>query len=180
MPATALRHSLLDKSLLRQVEGADGEPRFTMLETIREYALEQLAASGEAEVLRRQHAAYYLALAEGGGGTARTSEREWLDRLESEHDNLRAALQWMLDQGETALGIRLAGALGHFWSLRGYVSEGRMWLRRALAGNDAVTADRARALHAWHSTFDWRTTPRRFPCSKRASAYTRRRTIQPG
>ena len=145
--------SLVDKSLLRQpAEGSGdvtGEPRFTMFETIREYALEQLEASGEAGMLRWQHAHFYLALAErAAAGLRGPAEREWLDRLESAHDNLRAALQWMLDQGETALGTRLAGALGLFWSWRGYVSEGRMWLRRALAGNDAAPADRARALHA--------------------------------
>ncbi len=145
--------ALVDKSLLRQhPEGSgdvNGEPRFSMFETIREYALEQLEASGEARMLRWQHAHYYLTFAErAAAGLRGPAEREWLDRLESAHDNLRAALGWMLDQGETALAIQLAGALGHFWSWRGYVSEGRMWLRRALAGNDAAPADRARALHA--------------------------------
>ena len=145
--------ALVDKSLLRQhPEGSgdvNGEPRFSMFETIREYALEQLEASGEARMLRWQHAHYYLTFAErAAAGLRGPAEREWLDRLESAHDNLRAALGWMLDQGETALAIQLAGALGLFWSWRGYVSEGRMWLRRALAGNDAAPADRARALHA--------------------------------
>ncbi|MDQ5853454.1 MAG: tetratricopeptide repeat protein, partial [Chloroflexota bacterium] len=136
--------SLVDKSLVRQVEGSQAalpdarrptsDPRFTMLETIREYALEQLAASGEAEAIERRHARFFLQFAE-------TAEPElfgpqqatWFDRLEAEHDNLRAALRWSLAHGETMLALRMSGALWRFWYTHGYLSEGRTWLESALA-----------------------------------------------
>jgi predicted ATPase/class 3 adenylate cyclase len=127
--------ALVDKSLLKQGEGAAGEPRFTMLETIRAYALERLEQSGEAETLRRRHAAYFLALAEAAepqlfGPALRTRLR----RLEAELDNLRAVLAWSLSaQGDVELGLRLAGALGVFWNRRGYTSETRAWLEGLLA-----------------------------------------------
>jgi len=150
---------LLDQSLLRQVEGSDGEPRFTMLETIREYALERLAAHGEAEALRERHLAYYLALAEAAEPHLRGAEQIiWADRLEVEHDNLRAALAWAHDHGaddsSTTAGVeaelRLAGALFWFWDIRNYQIEGLRWLEGALArtGAPARTAARAMALFA--------------------------------
>lgn len=121
--------SLLDKSMLRQKEQADGEPRFTMLETIREYGLECLKESGETETLRRRHANFFLALAEGAEPELTGSRQvELLGQLETEHDNLRAALQWMEAGGEIELGLRLAGALWRFWDVHGYLSEGRKWL----------------------------------------------------
>ena len=126
--------SLLDKSLLRLHAGAEGELRFVMLETIREYALERLAASGEMHVIRRRHAAYYLALAEEAEPQLRGAEQDrWLARLEMEHNNLRAALAWAFGGGDGEVGLRLAGALGPFWYVRGYFSEGRTWLEAALA-----------------------------------------------
>src|SRR5205085_4350422 len=97
--------SLVDKSLLRREDGTAAEPRVGMLETIREYALEQLAARGEAEVLRGRHAAYYLALAEQAEPALTGAEQAgWLERLEREYDNLRAALRWAQDGGEGEIG----------------------------------------------------------------------------
>ncbi len=110
---------------------------FGMLETVREYAEERLAATGELAVARRAHAAYFLALAERAVGELRGREqRVWILRLEHELDNLRAALRWLLDQDDDADGaaaLRLAGALGWFWLTRGYFTEGRRWLEEALA-----------------------------------------------
>jgi predicted ATPase/transcriptional regulator with XRE-family HTH domain len=142
--------SLVDKNLLRQVEGKAGEPRFTMLETIREYALERLEASGEAEALRGQHTEYYLALAETAEPELHRAEQLlWLQRLEHELDNLRAALAWsQTSAGDAETGLRLAGALGPFWHMRSHWSEGRMWLIRILANPIAkATAARAKALN---------------------------------
>jgi predicted ATPase/transcriptional regulator with XRE-family HTH domain len=117
--------SLLDQSLLRQVEGLDGVPRFRRLETIREYALERLAESGEAAVSQRRHADYFLRLAERAEPELRGIEQTtWLARLEVEYDNLRAALGWAVQRGEVELGARLAGALWRFWEARGLWSEG--------------------------------------------------------
>ena len=142
--------SLVDKSLLRRV-GAAVEPRFGMLETVREYALERLEASGEAVEIRRRHAGHYLALAEGAEPAVRGPRQgASLDRLDAEHDNLRAALGWAIEHGEMDAGLRLGGALGRFWQVRGYWTEGREWLTRllALAGAPSRTAARAKALNA--------------------------------
>jgi tetratricopeptide (TPR) repeat protein len=118
-----------------------------MLETIREFALERLQDSGEEAVVRRQHAAYFLSLAEEAAaelnGTRRT---EWLNQLEDEHDNLRAALRWSKEHQEQT-GLRLAVALSPFWELRGYLSEGARWLAELLAAvPDGVPELRAAAL----------------------------------
>jgi predicted ATPase/class 3 adenylate cyclase len=144
--------SLVDKSLLRQEEGAGGEVRFRMLETIREYGLERLEVSGEADAIRTQHAAFFLALAEqaeqGSLG---------LDRLEREHDNLRAALAWSEAAGQSEAGLRLGGALWRFWAMRGYEGEGREHLAGLLAlpVAQACTAARAKALRgAGHLAYD--------------------------
>jgi len=143
--------ALVDKSMVRQEGQADGEARFTMLATIREYALERLAASGEAEAVGRAHADYYLALAEEAEPRLTGPEQAlWLARLEMEGDNLRGALRWARDGGEVARGVRLAGALWRFWYVRGHLSEGRAWLDGLLAlttndeGPDAAV--RAKAL----------------------------------
>ncbi len=140
--------SLLDKSLLRQGEGADGEPRFGMLETIHEYALEKLAEHGELDRAQRAHAAFFLALAEQAEPKLRGFEQPaWLSRLDREHDNLRAALRWATERGETEIALRLAGALWLFWRVHGPLSEGQRWLDLALglAGN-VPPAARAKAL----------------------------------
>src|SRR5215210_2153487 len=112
--------SLLDKSLLRQEEGPEGDPRFVMLETIHEFAREKLEESGEAEEIGRAHAQYFLALAEEADTELTGSEQAgWLERLEAEHDNLRAALSWSIERGVVELGLRLASELSYFWFVRG-------------------------------------------------------------
>ena len=141
--------SLLDKSLLRQEEMVEEEPRFVMLETIREYARERLELSGEAEEIRRLHAEYFLALAEQGASEQQgPEEATWLERLDLEHDNMRAALSWMLESEEAEPGLRLSGALWRFWWMRGHYSEGRRWLEEALAKDGRASAVRAKALEA--------------------------------
>jgi tetratricopeptide (TPR) repeat protein len=124
---------LVDKSLLRHEEQADGEPRLLVLETIREYALERLTASGEAEALGWQHATFFLRLAEEAEQKMRSGEQvAWFTRLQVEHDNLRAALRWTLEHQEAEMGLRLAGALFPFWRSCNHSREGRNWLERVL------------------------------------------------
>jgi predicted ATPase/DNA-binding SARP family transcriptional activator len=149
--------ALVDRSLVRQ-ETANGEPRFVMLETIREYALERLAVHEKLESLRERHLAYYLSLAEEAEPHLRGPEQiVWAERLEHEHDNLRTALAWAhkrrviegSSMGGAPAELRLAGALFWFWDLRGYSNEGRRWLEAALApiNGPARTAARAIALY---------------------------------
>jgi predicted ATPase/class 3 adenylate cyclase len=126
--------SLLEKSLLRREEGVGGEPRFVMLETVHEYASEKLIESGQDEKIKRAHAEYFLAMAEEANVELRGPEAaKGLERLEAEHDNMRAALSWAKGRQKNELGLRLAGALWRFWWTRGYDSEGRRWLEGALA-----------------------------------------------
>ena len=133
--------TLLDDSLLDR----DG-PRFKMLETIREYALEQLAAEHEPDEVRRRHAEHFLKLAESDPVPEQAA---WLARMDAERDNFREALSWSLDTREASLGLRLAAALWEFWWVRGYLAEGRGWLHEALTrGRSAAPELRARALHA--------------------------------
>jgi predicted ATPase/transcriptional regulator with XRE-family HTH domain len=140
--------SLVDKSLLR-IEEARDELRFGMLETIREYASEQAEEAGETEMLRRRHAEYYLALAEDLGVALRGPEQAaTLARLDREHDNVRAVLAWALERGEGEIAQAISGAIWRFWSIRGYVSEGRSWLVKALAMPPKRTATWARAANA--------------------------------
>jgi predicted ATPase/DNA-binding CsgD family transcriptional regulator len=141
---------LVDKSLLRQAEGPEGEPRFTMLETIREYATERFEDGGDAETWRQRHAEYFLALAEQAApGLMGPRQASWLERLEREHDNLRAALTWAFDRDEAELGLRLVGALGRFWEIRGHFGEGQGWLGRTLSRwPEGPAAARAVALNA--------------------------------
>ena len=132
--------SLLDKSLLYQTEHPGQEPRLAMLETIREYGLEALTARGELENTRQAHATYYLMLAEQAEPEwDGPRQSEWFERLEREHDNLRAALRWLLEQAEaledrhsTAMALRLGAVLQRLWDVHGHWSEGRQWLERAL------------------------------------------------
>jgi tetratricopeptide (TPR) repeat protein len=144
---------LVEQSLLWQIEQKGEEPRFMMLETIREYGLEALSSSGEEEAIRQAHASYFLALAEEELEGLQTIV--WLDRLERNLDNVRAAMQWSLAQAATRndeqskeLALRLGGALGWFWEIRGHVSEGRNFLERVLtlSQGEAVGPARARAL----------------------------------
>jgi predicted ATPase/class 3 adenylate cyclase/DNA-binding CsgD family transcriptional regulator len=147
--------SLVNKTLLQQEAEADGTPRFAMLETLREYALDCLAASGELEAVRQRHAACFLALAEEAEPKLTGPEqKQWLDRLETEHDNLRAALGWLEESRAVEAGWQLGGALWRFWSMRGYLREGRERLAAllALAGEELPSercmAARAKALKA--------------------------------
>jgi predicted ATPase/class 3 adenylate cyclase len=139
--------SLLDKSLLREMEGMNEEPRFVMLETLREFGLEQLTTSGEQGTIQHRHANFFLALVEQAGASLESGEQvEWMDRLEQEHDNLRAALEWSKtaeDGGEICL--RLAGALGYFWEMRGHFSEGRERISSILSMQIAQGRTAARA-----------------------------------
>jgi predicted ATPase len=126
--------ALVDQSLLQHTSSADGEPRFTMLETLREFALEQLDATGETAMVRQRQAAYYVHLVEHAAPHLRGPDQvAWLEWLEAEHDNLRAVLAWSRTSGGDAeQGLRLAAALPEFWYWRGYVSEGRAWLEGVL------------------------------------------------
>ncbi len=138
--------ALMDQSLIKQEPEPDDEPRFTMLETIREYALERLAGSGELEERRRRHVEYYLVLAEEAEPHLRGHGQVlWLDRLEREYDNLRAALRWALDTGVIEMAMQLCGALHDFWDIRCYYSEARDWLDAALSHPEALAPTRARA-----------------------------------
>jgi predicted ATPase/DNA-binding NarL/FixJ family response regulator len=146
--------ALVDSSLLRRdepVAGAVGEPRYRMLETVREFAAERLESSGEAPERRRRHAAYFLALAEGvDTGLRGPARAAWVARLGAEDDNFRRALRWTqgAEAGSAAPGLRLAAALCQFWVYRGRQREGREWVEAALArpGAEARTAARAAAL----------------------------------
>ena len=140
--------SLVDNSLLESrsessmSQEEDEQPRFTMLETIREYALERLESSGELEEAQRKHAQYYLALAEAGQPDAskQWDEAEWwskFTRLEREHDNLRAALGWAVQNRELETAAQLAIAMWWFWIERGYLSDGRRWMEAILAVDGA-------------------------------------------
>jgi predicted ATPase/class 3 adenylate cyclase len=134
--------SLVDKSLVR----LRGE-RFWMLETIREFAVERLEASGEADELRQRHAEHFLALAEEAAVHVRTDSQEWIDRLEGEHDNLRAALD-RLDAVPSPTSVqRLAGALWRFWYLHSHFQEGRRRIETALGRDTSPTPERATLLH---------------------------------
>jgi predicted ATPase/class 3 adenylate cyclase len=140
-----LAAGLLDVSLITVTDGADGEPRVGMLETIREYALDRAEQAGDLDDARRRHGQYFAGVAEladeqlRGSGPAHLAA---LDRLEAEHANLRAALAWSLetaaadpgpaDRERAATGLRLVQALAHFWYRHGYVTEGRRWLQRAI------------------------------------------------
>ena len=141
---------LVDKQLLRR-EGSGREARLTMLETVRGYALARLAEDDEAAQTRARHFDCYLRLVERVEPELFTSgETEWLPKLDPEVDNLRTALEWSLDHGDPTLALRLAGMLELFWDIRARYAEGVKWLEAALAaaGNDAPTADRARARRA--------------------------------
>jgi predicted ATPase/DNA-binding CsgD family transcriptional regulator len=153
-PVMEVVASLLDTSLLQRVELESEQWRLQMLETIRAYGLELLAASGELENTRHAHARYYLELAEQAEpALLDMQQRSWLGRLEWERANLQAALHWLVENKETEAALRLVGALAQFWFLRGYLSEGRSLLEQALAasgpGDVPVSGQaRAKALYA--------------------------------
>jgi DNA-binding CsgD family transcriptional regulator len=128
-----------------------------MLESIRQYAREKLEESGEAEEVQDRHAAFFLALAEEAEAQlAGPEQRVWVERLEGEHDNLREALSWVLEQGEGARALRLGAALWRFWHVQGYLSEGISWMERVLAeGEQAASPVRVKALEGmgWLTQF---------------------------
>jgi DNA-binding CsgD family transcriptional regulator len=144
-----LLSSLVDKSLV-VFEEREGEARYRLLETVRQYAAEKLGGSGEAERVRERHAEFFLTLAEElEPAMWGAEEGAWLSRLEAEDDNLRAALSWAIEH-DAELGLQLTGALRWYWYWRGHYGEGRRWLDEALAKSGVGTsvAVRAKALHA--------------------------------
>ncbi|MGB9195846.1 MAG: protein kinase [Terriglobales bacterium] len=136
--------SMVDKSLAQQVEQSDTEARFRMLSTLREYALERLAESDDESPTRRAHAAYFLVLAEEGAENI-AAQPEWLDRFELEHDNFRAALDYLIKTGDADWGLRIGAALFRFWETREYLTEGRDAIARILALEGAAARPK---LHA--------------------------------
>ncbi|HEY0734909.1 MAG TPA: tetratricopeptide repeat protein [Herpetosiphonaceae bacterium] len=141
--------ALVDASLLQQVDDGSGDVRFVMLATIREYASELLKRSGEDEHIRQQHMHYYLSLAEVAAvALQRMHHRQWLDRLERDHDNLRAALQWALDRRQSEILARFVAALWQFWHVHSHRREAYRWVEAALAQHAALPLPlRARALY---------------------------------
>jgi predicted ATPase/class 3 adenylate cyclase len=155
--------SLVDRSLLRETEDAAGEPRFTMLATIREYALEHLLDTGDNEDLLRRHALEFARFAEEADEGLRTGDQLlWFDRLEAEHDNLRAALDSSAASGDDETALRLGGALGWFWYTHGHALEGCSRLTDLLARTEGVPDElRARPLYALGVLLDQRGEPQR-------------------
>jgi predicted ATPase/DNA-binding CsgD family transcriptional regulator len=137
---------LLDSSLVGRVDAGD-ETRFGLLETVREFAREQLRASGEMEAIADRHAAWCIALAEEMRRAGRISHRDGLNQLEREHPNLRAALAWLVERGDVPTALHLAGQLAEFWMRHGHYDEGQAWLERLLtADTGTLTAARVDAL----------------------------------
>ena len=150
--------SLTNKSLLRQMDTAEAESRFFMLETIREYASERLADSPEAEEISRRHARFFLSLAEQAEPELLGAEQAlWLDTLEEEHDNLRAAIAWAGAHGEVETALLLGGALWRFWQIRGHLREGAMRLPEVLdlPSTTEYPEARAKALEGAGGIFYW-------------------------
>ncbi|HEY4866804.1 MAG TPA: LuxR C-terminal-related transcriptional regulator [Candidatus Dormibacteraeota bacterium] len=149
--------SLVDKSLVISEEDGEGRLRFRLLESVRDFALEQMTSHEEGEPAGRAHARYFLELSEHAspelvGGT----QRAWFLRLEREHGNLRVALRWLWEHGENEPALRMAGALGYFWEVRGYLREGEQALEEALARMpDANPRLRARVLNRLGSLLIW-------------------------
>jgi hypothetical protein len=169
---------LVGKSLVGTEDRGDGSTRYRLLETLRQYAQEQLVACGEAAAYRAQHAAHFVALAEEAEPLLHGPDQlRWMERLAREQDNLRAALAWSLEaatEGTADLGLRLAGALWWFWFLHeGDRGEGQLWLEQVLAAGGGTPAARAKALvgpgisrgrprlRRGHGSRSWR----RAPCS---------------
>jgi predicted ATPase/DNA-binding CsgD family transcriptional regulator len=142
--------ALINNSLISQVQSPINEPRFMLLETMREYALEKLDESGERAAICERHAQYFLVIAEQTSqeyyGPQMTT---WFIRLEAQHDNLRAALRWAIASGNGQMGLRFISGLSHFWRVRGHLSEGRSWLPQVLElkNTDEPTKILADALH---------------------------------
>ena len=147
--ALALLNALVDRSLvMADIQGKP--PRYRLLETIREYGLEKLQESGENDTARTRHRDYFSTLAmEAGPKVMGAEQAVWLRKLTTDHENLRAALEWSLKNGEAEESLRLCGALQAFWGMQGYLSEGLDWCENALkVGAQAQTSQRARVLNA--------------------------------
>lgn len=148
---------LVDKSLalVERVTGA--EARYRLLETVRQHAAEKLAASGELPLVRARHGDWFVAYAERAEWELRANQAVWVERLATELDNMRAAMEWSLTpEGNPELSLRIAGALGLFWDVRGFYREGRRWIEEMLAKARGATGGvRAKAL-AWASVLAWR------------------------
>ncbi len=140
-PLLDLLTHLVDKSLVmvdtpEYLNGA----RYKLLETIRQYAWEELLASGEVAWMRDRHLAFFLEWTKQAEPKLHSAEQlSWLNRLEAEHDNLRAALAWSLESGQAEAGLHLAVAIGSFWCRYGYISEGREWITKMLAHSEQVS-----------------------------------------
>lgn len=174
----SLMSALLDHSLLRRVTPTDGEPRFATLETVREFGLETLAASGEELVAREAHAALFLSFAERAGVELENEDWElWVDRVTDDMPNIRAALEFLRAQGDGPRAVRLAGALCLFWTQPMYIREGRAWLEMAvdLPGAGADPAELAKALNAIGVVAQWQED---IPCVE--SVLTRALAIREG
>jgi non-specific serine/threonine protein kinase len=145
-----LLSGLVEKSLVVARESQESGVRYRMLEPVRQYAREKLEKSGETPAAKRAHAGYFLALAEEAESELfGPRDVEWLERLEEEHDNIRATLSWALEEAQAELGLRLAGALWPFWEAHGHYSEARRWLEEALKKEGYTSGVvRAKALNA--------------------------------
>jgi predicted ATPase/class 3 adenylate cyclase len=133
--------NLVDHSLVQQAAAAEGVPRFVMLQTIREYALECLAEHDELDRLRRRHAAWYLALAQAAAPELTGPQQQhWLENLEREHGNLCAAIQWAIEQRESEMALAFCAALWKFWQFHSHFSLGERWMDAALALSDTLTS----------------------------------------
>lgn len=140
--------SLVDKSMLQHERRENGEPRFIMLETLREYALEQLEAGGNTQSTRRRHWTYYSQLVEAiEPGPKEPDLPSWMKLLEEEHDNLRAALKWALEQDEVDVALGMAGAVWKLWQIHGHVEEGVEWMKTILGRSQGrISVSRAKVL----------------------------------
>ncbi len=146
--------SLADKSLVRPIEGAGDEPRFGMLETVREFAADRLAASGEAEATRTAHAAFFFGLVKTLRPRIEGAERlPTIERIDREQDNLRAALSWALDRNDAETAQGLASELARFWVVLGSIGEGRVWLDRTVALDAPVASPTRAAALYWAADF---------------------------
>jgi non-specific serine/threonine protein kinase len=135
--------TLVANSLLRQLEDANGAPRYVMLETIREYGLERLVESGEEEAVRREHAAFFMVFSEFGKTSPDwPGDLTWLTALEQEEANLRTALAWAVSRSEAEIGLRLIAAVGGSWDVRGRLREERSWLEQVLAISEGAASER--------------------------------------
>jgi predicted ATPase/class 3 adenylate cyclase len=160
--------SLVDKSLIQRMAAPSKAVRFGMLETIREFGMEQLETAGEAASTRNRHAVHFLNVAEAAEPHLRgVEQKRWLDQLELDHDNIRAALRHAIDSEEAKVGLRLVGALWRFWHMRGHLAEGRIWAEEVLAlpGSSAITPERGKALTALGGLAYWQED---IPATRRA------------